>query len=57
MAYYCWRLGDVRRTTSAGRLGGLRILWGVAGFEAMSGDDFCSCTDPNLEKMKRPLKH
>jgi hypothetical protein len=57
MAYYCWRLGDVRRTTSAGRLGGLRILRGVAGFEAMSGDDFCSCTDPNLEKMKRPLKH
>jgi hypothetical protein len=40
MAYYFWMLGGVRRTTSAGRLGGLRILWSVAGFKAMSRDDF-----------------
>jgi hypothetical protein len=51
MAYYSWRLGGVRRTTSAGRLGGLCILWGMAGLETMSGDDFCPCTDLNLEKL------
>ncbi len=56
MAYYCW-LDGIRRTTSAGRLGGLGILWGMTGLEAMSGDGFCPGTDLNLEKMKRPLKH
>ena len=57
VAYYCWRLSGVRRTTSAGRLGGLRILRSMAGLEAVSGDDFCSCTNPNPKKMKRSLKH
>jgi hypothetical protein len=52
VAYYCWRLSGVRRTTSAGRLGGLRIFWSMAGLEAVSGDDFCSCTYLDLEKMK-----
>jgi hypothetical protein len=56
MAYY-WLGGGGRRSTSAGRLGGLRILWGMAGLEAMCGDGFCSGTDLNFEKMKRPLKH
>jgi hypothetical protein len=57
MAYYCWRLGGVRRMTSAGRLGGLRILRSMAGLETMCGDGFCPGTDLNFEKMKRPLKH
>jgi hypothetical protein len=57
MAYYCWLLGGVRRTASAGRLGGLRILWCMAGLEAMCGDGFCPGTDLNLEKMKRPFEH
>jgi hypothetical protein len=57
MAYYCWRLGGVRRTTSAGRLGGLRILRCMTGLETMCGDDFCPGTDLNLEKMQRPLQN
>jgi hypothetical protein len=51
MAYYCWRPGGVRRTTSAGRLGGLRILRCMARLEAMSRDYFCPGTELNLEKM------
>ncbi len=43
------------RPTSAGRLGGLRILWGMAELETMSGDIFCPGNDLNLEKMKQPL--
>jgi len=48
MAYYC----GGRRSTSAGRLGGLRIHWGMAGLEAMSRDGFCPGTNLNFEKMK-----
>jgi hypothetical protein len=54
MAYY-WLGGGVRRATSAGRLGGLRILRCMAGLETMCGDDFCPGTELNLEKMQRPL--
>jgi hypothetical protein len=57
MAYYCWRLGGVRRTTSAGRLGGLRIVRCMAGLEPMCGDDFRLGTELNLEKMQRPLQN
>jgi hypothetical protein len=56
MAYY-WLGGGGRRSTSAGRLGGLRILRCMTGLETMCGDDFCSCTYLDLEKMKRPFKH
>jgi hypothetical protein len=52
MAYYCWRLGGVRRTAPAGRLSGLRIFWRMAGFETMCRDDFGSCSYLDLEKMK-----
>jgi hypothetical protein len=52
MAYYCWRLGGVRRPTSAGRLGGLHILRCMARLEAVSRDGFCFCADLDLEKMK-----
>jgi hypothetical protein len=52
MAYYCWRPGGVRRATSAGRLGGLRIFWCMARLEAVSRDGFRSCADLDLEKMK-----
>jgi hypothetical protein len=51
MAFYCWRPGGVRRATSAGRLGGLRILWRMARLEAMCRDDFCPGTELHLEKM------
>jgi hypothetical protein len=51
MAFYCWRPGGVRRATSAGRHGGLRILWRMARLEAMCRDDFCPGTELNLEKM------
>jgi hypothetical protein len=37
-----WLLGGVRRTTSAGRFGGLRVFWGVAGLQTVRGD----CFDP-----------
>jgi hypothetical protein len=52
MAYYCWLGGGGRQSTSAGRLGGLRILWGMAGLEAMSRDGLCPGTNLNFEKMK-----
>jgi hypothetical protein len=56
MAYYCWRPGGIRRTTSAGRLGGLRgglrILRCMARLEAVSRDGLCPGTNLNFEKMK-----
>jgi hypothetical protein len=52
MAYYCWRLGGIRRTTSAGWLGGLRILRCMARLEAVSRDGLCPGTNLNFEKMK-----
>jgi hypothetical protein len=51
MAYYCWRRNGVRRTTSAGRLGGLRIFWRMARLESLCRDDFCPGTELDLEKM------
>jgi hypothetical protein len=51
MAYY-WLGGGGRRSTSAGRLGGLRILWGMAGLEAMCGDCFNPNSNLQFEKMK-----
>ncbi len=57
MAYYFWRPGGVWRTTSAGRLGGQRILRCMAGLETLCGDDFCPGTKLNLENMQRPLQN
>jgi hypothetical protein len=57
MAYYFWRPGGVRRATSAGRLGRLRIFRCMARLEAMSRDDFCPGTVLDLEKMQRPLQN
>jgi hypothetical protein len=34
----------------------MRILWGVAGLEAVSGNCFDFCSHLKFEKMQRPLK-
>jgi hypothetical protein len=57
MAYYFGRLGGVRRPTSAGRFGGLGILWSVTGFKSVCGHRFNPGSNLQLEIVKRSLQH